>query len=145
VRSRDIDPKDIPERYRRIFKQNPFFDHFELDVVSYGNGSSVLRFPYKKEFTQYQGVVQGGIVAAYADAAVAVAVMSILPEGRDMVTTDLHIHFLRGVTSGPITARADIVHRGKTLLLGHATVEREDGTVCARVTATYMVVDPRGT
>src|SRR5215469_1533309 len=61
VRSRDIDLKDIPERYRRIFTENPFFDHFELDVVSYGNGSSVLRFPYKKEFTQYQGVVQGGI------------------------------------------------------------------------------------
>lgn len=142
--ARGIDPKDIPERFRRILTENPIVDHTDLEVVSYGRGASALRFPFKKHFTQYQGAVQGGVVAAYADAAIAVAVVSLLPEGRDMVTTDLHIHFLRPVTSGPIIARAQIVHEGKTLLLGTATVETEDGAICARVTATYMLVSPRG-
>jgi acyl-CoA thioesterase len=144
VSERGIDPKNVPERFRRILTENPIVDHTELEVVSVGRGTAVLRFPYKKQFTQYQGTVQGGIVAAYADAAVAVAVTTLLPEGRDMVTTDLHIHFLRTLTAGPIIARAQIVHEGKTILLGEATVEREDGTVCARVTATYMLVAPRG-
>jgi len=139
-----IEPKKIPERFRRIFTGNPIFDSLEMEVVSSGRGTAVMRFPYKKEFAQYQGTIQGGIVAAYADAAIAVAVTSLLPEGRDMVTTELHIYFLRTITSGPIIARADIVHEGKTLLLGHATVERADGTVCARVTATNMIVSPRG-
>jgi acyl-CoA thioesterase len=145
VPARGIDPKDVPERFRRILTENPIVDHTDMEVVSHGRGTSVLRFPYKKDFTQYQGAVQGGIVAVYADAAIAVAVVTLLPEGRDMVTTDLHIHFLRPITSGPIVARAHIVHEGKTLLLGNATVETEDGTVCARVTATYMMVSPRGT
>ena len=142
--AKGVDPKAVPERFRRLYTENPFVDHMDLEVVSQGRGSAVLRFPYKKEFTQYQGAVQGGVVAAYADAAVAVAVTSLLPEGRDMVTTDLHIHFLKPVTSGPIIARAHVVHEGRTLLLGAATVELEDGTVCARVTATYMIVSPRG-
>lgn len=141
---RGFDPKEIPERFRRILTENPIFDHTDLEVVSHGRGVSVLRFPYKKQFTQYQGAVQGGVVAAYADAAIAFAVVSLLPEGRDMVTTELHIYFVRPVTSGPIVARAQIVHEGKTLLLGTATVETEDGTICARVTATYMIVSPRG-
>ena len=141
--AKGVDPKAVPERFRRILLENPFVDHTELDVLSQGRGTSVLRFPYKKQFTQYQGTVQGGIVASYADAAIAVAVTSLLPEGRDMVTTELHIYFLRTITSGPIIARAEIVHEGKTLLLGHATVEREDGTVCARVSSTYMIVQPR--
>ncbi|MBV8222756.1 MAG: PaaI family thioesterase [Candidatus Eremiobacteraeota bacterium] len=143
--ARGIDPKTIPERFRRLLTDNPVVDHMEMEVVSYGDGESVLRFPYKKEFAQYQGTVQGGIQAAYADAAMAVAVTSLLPEGGDAVTTDLHIRFLRTIMSGPVIARARITHRGKTLLVGEATVEREDGTVCARVTATNMIVTPRGT
>jgi acyl-CoA thioesterase len=144
VPARGVDPKDVPERFRRILTENPIVDHTDLEVVSYDRGTSVLRFPYKVHFTQYQGAVQGGIVAAYADAAIAVAVVTILPEGRDMVTTDLHVYFLRPITSGPIIARAQIVHEGKTLLLGTATVETQDGAICARVTATYMLVSPRG-
>jgi len=141
---RGVDLATIPERFRRLFTDNPIVDSTEMEVVSYGDGESVLRFPYKKEFSQYQGTVQGGIQAAYADAAMAVAVTSLMPEGADVVTTDLHIRFLRTITSGPIIARALITHRGKTLMVGEATVEREDGTVCARVTATNMIVRPRG-
>jgi uncharacterized protein (TIGR00369 family) len=142
--ARGIDSKDIPERFRRILTENPIVDHFDLEVVSYEEGSSVLRFPYKKMFTQYQGAVQGGIIAAYADAAIAVAMLTVIPEGRDMVTTDLHVQYLRPVLSGPIVARADVVHRGNLLLLGTATVEDQTGAICARCTATYMVVSPRG-
>ena len=143
VPPRGIHPEDIPERFRRIFADTPLFDSLEMEVVSHGRGTCVMRFPYKKEYTQYQGTVQGGVVAAYADAAIAIAVASLVPEGRDMVTTELHIYFLRTITSGPIIARAQIVHEGKTLMLGTATVEREDGTVCARVTATNLIVSPR--
>jgi acyl-CoA thioesterase len=144
VPARGVDLATIPERFRRIITQNPIVDHFDLEVISYGNGMSVLRFPYKKEFTQYQSAVQGGVVAAYADAAIAFAMLSVIPENKDMVTTDLHIQFLRPIMSGPITARADVVHRGNTLLLGTATVEDDFGKVCARCAATYMIVDPRG-
>ncbi|HME82930.1 MAG TPA: PaaI family thioesterase [Candidatus Eremiobacteraceae bacterium] len=142
--ARGIDPNDVPERYRRLFSENPFADHFELEVVSYGQGEAALRFPYKKLFTQYQGAVQGGIIAAYCDAAIAVAVLPLIPEGKDMVTTDLHVQYLRPVISGPVIARAHVVHRGNTLLLANATAENEAGTICARCTATYMIVSPRG-
>ena len=139
-----VDPKDFPEAYRRMFTDNPIVESFGLEVINHAPGAAVLRFPYKKAFTQYQGAVQGGLIAAYADAAIAVATLPLVPDGRDMVTTDLHVQYLRAVTSGPILARAEVVHRGNTLLLGVATVELEDGTVCARCTATYMIVGPRG-
>lgn len=142
--ARGVDPNKIPERFRRIFLENPIVDHFDLEVVELGRGSAVLRFPYKKEFTQYLGAVQGGVIAAYADAAIAVAMLSVVPEGRDSVTTDLHMQYLRPIMSGSIVARAEVVHRGATLLLGTATVENEEGKICARCSATYMVVSPRG-
>jgi uncharacterized protein (TIGR00369 family) len=139
-----IDPERIPERFRAMFLHNPFAEHFDLEVVSVDAGRSVLRFPFKREFTQYQGAVQGGVVVAYADAAMAVAIASIIPEGRDFVTTDLYVQYLRPLLAGSALARATIEHAGKRLIRGRATVETEEGTIIASCVATFMVVDPRG-
>jgi uncharacterized protein (TIGR00369 family) len=139
-----IDPDNVPPYYRLIFGRNPFAEHFDLEVVLAEPGRSMLRFPYKKEFTQYQGAVQGGIILAYADAAMAVAVAPLAGEGRDFVTTDLTVQFVRAATSGPIAARAEILHRGNLLLRGTAVVEIEEVGVAAYCTGTFMIVSPRG-
>ena len=140
---RGIDPADVPERFRLIFLHNPFADHFDLEVVSANPGDAVLRFPYKREFTQYQGAVQGGVIVAYADAAMAVAIAPLLPEGRDFVTTDLTVQYVRAATSGPIVARGKIVHQGNLLLRGTAVVEIEGVGVAAYCMATFAIVSPR--
>jgi len=140
------DPAADTVALRRIFTQNnPIFEAFGLEVVSIKPGAAVLRFPYRAEFTQYQGVVQGGIISAYADTAIAVAMSTVVPDGCDFTTTDLHVWFLRPLRSGPILARAEVVNRGKTLLLGSAVVESEGGEVCARAMATNMLISPRTT
>jgi len=139
-----IDPARVPERFRAMFFHNPFAEHFDLEVVATEPGRAVLRFPYKQEFTQYQGAVQGGVVVAYADAAMAVALAATIPEGRDFVTTDLNVQYLRPILKGHVIARGFIEHMGKTLARGRATVESESGAVIALCVATFMIVDPRG-
>ena len=139
-----VDPSRVPERFRAMFLHNPFADHFDLEVVSNERGRAVLRFPFKREFTQYQGAVQGGVVVAYADAAMAIAIASMIPEGRDFVTTDLTVQYVRPITEGTATARGSVEHMGKTLIRGRATVENESGFVVAYCTATFMIVNPRG-
>jgi uncharacterized protein (TIGR00369 family) len=141
---RGIDPANIPDRFRAMFAHNPFADHFDLEVVSAEPGRATLRFPYKPEFSQYQGAIQGGVVVAYADAAMAVAIAGLVDEGRDFVTTDLYVQFVRPMTSGVAIARGEIVQKGKQLIRGSAVVEIEGGGVVANCTATFMIVDPRG-
>lgn len=138
-----IDAANVPERFRHMFTENPFADHFDLEVVAALPGRAVLKFPYKREFTQYQGAVQGGIVVAYADAAMAVAIAPILAEGSDFVTTDLNVQFVRPVTKGPAIARGEVVHQGKALLRGTAEVEIEGAGIAAYCVATFMIVAPR--
>lgn len=140
---RGVDPERVPARFRQIFAHNPFADHFDLEVVSAEGGRATLRFPHKREHTQYQGAVQGGVVVAYADASMAVAIASIIPEGRDFVTTDLSVQFLRPITGGTAVARGEVLHLGARLIRGSAVVETEDGAVVARCIATFMIVDPR--
>jgi len=141
---RGVDPAHIPDRFRAMFGANPFADHFDLEVVSAEAGRATLRFPFRREFTQYQGAVQGGVVVAYADAAMAVAIAGLIEEGRDFVTTDLTVQYVKPVTGGTIVVRGEVEHRGKTLIRGRAVVEVEGAGPVAFCTATFMIVDPRG-
>lgn len=102
-----------------------------------------MRFPFRPDLTQYQGALQGGIVVAFADASLAFAVASVIPEGRDFVTTDLTVQYLRPITAGQATAHALVEHAGRTLVRGRATVENEGGQTAALCMSTFMIVDPR--
>jgi len=141
---RGIDPANVPERYRAIITRNPFAEHFDLEVVALERGHVTLRFPFRAELTQYQGALQGGIVVAYADASLAFAVASVVAEGRDFVTTELTVQYVRPLTAGTATATAVIEHAGRTLVRGRAKVENESGQLIALCMSTFMVVDPRG-
>jgi len=140
---RGIDLDRVPERYRAILTRNPFAEFFDLEVVSLERGRATLRFPFRRELTQYQGAVQGGIVVAYADAAMALAVASVVPEGRDFVTTDLTVQYVRPITGGTTTAHAMIEHAGRSIVRGRATVENETGVLAALCMSSFMIVDPR--
>ena len=140
---RGIDPANVPERYRAILTRNPFAEFFDLEVVALEHGHATLCFPFRAELTQYQGAVQGGIIVAYADASLAFAVASIVPEGRDFVTTELTVQYVRPLTSGTATANAFIEHAGRTLVRGRAKVENESGQLIALCMSTFMIVDPR--
>jgi len=141
--ARGVDPANIPDRYRAILTRNPFFDYFDPEVVTLERGHVVLRFPFHAEMTQYQGAVQGGIIVAYADASLAFATASVVPEGRDFVTTELTVQYIRPLTAGEATATAVIEHAGRTLVRGCAKVENDSGQLIALCTSTFMVVDPR--
>ena len=140
---RGIDPAKVPDRYRAILTRNPFAEFFDLEVIELEHGRASLRFPFRPELTQYQGAVQGGIVVAYADASLAFAVASVIPEGRDFVTTELTVQYIRSITAGQATAHAVIEHAGRTLVRGRSRVENESGQLVALCMSTFMVVDPR--
>jgi len=86
-----------------------------------------------------EGSIHGGILATFADVASAVTLTydreSVVP-----VTTDLHVRYYRQPRSGPLTAEARVVHRGRRLLGTECVVTDAEQRVLARTTATYMLV-----
>jgi uncharacterized protein (TIGR00369 family) len=89
--------------------------------------------------TNPRGALQGGIMATLVDI---VAGRAVLLDGpRDGVaTTDLSIHYLRGLTVGPARAVATVVRRGRSLAV--VTVDVIDvgtGELCAVSTVAFSV------
>ena len=86
-----------------------------------------------------EGSIHGGILATFADVASAVA-LTFDRESEIPVTTDLHVRYYRQPRSGPLTAEATVVHRGRRLLGTECVVRDAEQRVLARTTATYMLV-----
>jgi 1,4-dihydroxy-2-naphthoyl-CoA hydrolase len=88
-----------------------------------------------------QGTIHGGMLATFADTAMAVALWdSFDAEVEVSVTTDMHLRYYRQPRSGPLSAEATVVHKGRRLLSTECVVSDAAERVLARSTATYMVV-----
>jgi uncharacterized protein (TIGR00369 family) len=88
-----------------------------------------------------EGTIHGGILATFADVAAAAALTGAYDGASELpVTTDLHVRYYRQPRSGPLTAEARVVHRGRRLLSTECAIVDAEERVLARTTATYMIV-----
>jgi uncharacterized protein (TIGR00369 family) len=88
-----------------------------------------------------EGTVHGGILATFADVASAAVLWNTYEvDVQQPVTTDMHVRYYRQPRSGPLTAEATVVHKGKRLLGTECVVTDAELRVLVRSTATYMIV-----
>lgn len=103
------------------------------EVVEDTEGRTVLRFHPEPEWTIGSGVVQGGIVAAMLDMAMAMA-------ARGLSTASITVEILRPVV-GPVTATGVVDKKGRRLLFASGELHDADGRLVARGTQTAVPFD----
>ena len=117
-------------------------DRMGLTIVALTEDSATQTMELSEETAGAgPGTVHGGLLAAFADATAALAVTRSLDNEKQIqVTTDMHIRYFRQPRSGPLTAHATLVHRGRLILSTECVIRDAEGRDLARATATYMVV-----
>jgi uncharacterized protein (TIGR00369 family) len=96
--------------------------------------------------SQQHGFVHAGAVSAIADSAAGYAALSLMPAGREVLTTEYKINLLAPALGDRIVARGRVVKAGRTLTLAQTEVFAEsDGEekLIALLTATLMTVEGR--
>lgn len=116
----------------------------EMRDVDVPGADLAIELTVDHRVTNPRGALQGGLLATLVDI---VAGRAILAEGRrdGVATSDLSVHFLRGVTVGPARAVATIVHRGNRSAV--VTVDVHDmgsDTLCAVATAAFAITPTPG-
>ena len=86
------------------------------------------------------GTVQGGILAALADAAMGWASMTTLGEGESYTTLEMKVNFLRPARSGPLTARARVLSAGRTIGLVECAVLGDGDKLVAHGVSTCLTL-----
>ena len=103
-------------------------------MVEEVDGRCVIRFTPEPTWTLGNGVVQGGIVTAMLDMAMAIA-------ARGCSTATITIDILRPVTGPVITATGVVDKRGKRLLFASAELHDAEGRLVARGNQTAVPYD----
>lgn len=113
-----LDPADL-------FATSPFHRWLGCEVVRMDAGGVVLELPFREEFVgdPEARTYHGGVVASLVDAAGTFCI--IAAAGRDCVTVDCRIDFLRPARETTLRASAEAVKVGRSI--GVADVEVLDG------------------
>ena len=89
-----------------------------------------------------QPVLYGGAIALLADGALSCAVMTTIPAGSSFASLDLKVNYLRPVIpdGGMLTARARLVHRGRSMAIATAELFNAEGKKIAIASSSSMVL-----
>jgi uncharacterized protein (TIGR00369 family) len=100
-----------------------------LGPVEIGDGAATVVMPRTEWLASPSGRLQGGAIAMLADFAMLIAVETTVPAGVAFAGLDLKANFLRPVPpdDSELTARAEIIHAGRTIAITRAAVTNAEG------------------
>lgn len=112
-----------------------------FEVVDADEGFARLKMPVREELFQFQDAVHGGAIFSVADAAIAVALLTMAEPNEHALTVECKLNFLAGVTRANqyVLAEGRIVQKGRTIALGEVDVLRDDGRLAAKGLVTYAL------
>ena len=128
---------ELEASIRKRLAANPFIKFVGIKAPQLGKGYARFLLPFKPELANSIGLLQGGVIAALADEAVAFALYSLVAEGETFNTVEMKINFLAAVKEGDVTAEARIAKRGRTISLGEFEVRQAERLV-AKGLCTYI-------
>ena len=111
-----------------------------MRLASFTPGEAVVELDADASHANPMGTVQGGILAAIADAAMGWAYMTTLGEGESYTTLEIKVNFLRPVRAGRLEGRARVRNAGRTVGLIECDVLAEGGKVAAYAVSTCMIL-----
>jgi acyl-CoA thioesterase len=120
---------------------NPFFCLMGIDVVSVEPGKAVLKMQVRPDMQNGVGWLQGGILAAVADEAMALALFPLLTKTEGIATISESTSFIRGIQEGFIVAEGRIIRKGRRVAFaeGDVCVDNDEKTLLSRTSAAFAV------
>ena len=104
-------------------------------------GSSTLEYEAREEMCHSGGVVQGGYVSGWIDAAMAHAAMARHGEGIVPMSLELKVSFFAPTRPGRVIAEGWVERPGRRTEFYEGHLMAPDGTVLAKATSTILMAD----
>lgn len=113
-------------------------------MTEIGDGTATFEMPASPWLQTHSGVIQGGVLAVLADAALGCAIQSGLPPATPYTTAEISMTFLRPATvaSGTLTAKGKLIRAGRSMALSSVEIEDSQGRLVAHGTSRCHVFPP---
>ena len=97
----------------------------------------MLKLDVKGKHRQLHGVVHGGILAALADTASAIAAYTVVAPGSAIATVELKINYLEAVPGGRVKAEARVLRAGRNFVVVECELIDARGKLAAKALMTF--------
>ena len=115
-----------------------------FEAVEGSPNAVTLRGAWAEERCTAAGVLHGGYLMALSDSAAATLAFLNLPPGARTSTIEAKTNFLAAVREGSVTARAEVVHKGRTTVVVQTDVTDDRGRLVSRTLQTQAVLEGEG-
>lgn len=117
---------------------------FGFDATVLERGRAVITMRVKRKHIQIHGVVHGGILAALADTAGALAAYPMLPVGTGLATVEMKINYLEPVVDGDLIGEGKVVRLGRNLVISECDITDHANRLVAKSLMTFAIATPKG-
>jgi uncharacterized protein (TIGR00369 family) len=118
----------------------PVAEHIGFRLLSAEGGQAVWELAAGPQHANPMGTLHGGVICDIADAAMGMALASLLGEGETFTTLELKINFLRPFWSGRLRAMGRVTRPGRTISLVECDVLDNQDRLVARASSTCMTL-----
>jgi uncharacterized protein (TIGR00369 family) len=133
------------ELVEQIFREAQFVQSLGIELVASGEGWCETRLNCVDAHRQQHGFIHAGVVMTLADHTCGGAAASAVDEGRDVITVENKVAFLRPATGAKLTCRATVLKSGRNLVFveGEVFAEGEERVMVAKMSSTLAVIEKR--
>lgn len=125
---------------------NPFFSSMGIEIVHIEPGKAVLKMEVRQDMHNGVGWLQGGMLAAIADEAMALALYPLLTQDEGIATISESTSFIKGVQQGVILAEGRVIRKGRRVAFMEGDVRLDDDkkTILSHTSAAFAVTTNNG-
>ena len=137
-----VDTMSYLEKIKRDGKHaNPFFCLMGIDAVSIEPGKAVLKMQVRPDMHNGVGWLQGGMLVALADEAMALALYPMLAKNEGIATISEATSFIKGVQDGFIIAEGRVIRKGRRVAFaeGEVYTENDEKVMLSLTSASFAV------
>ena len=116
----------------------PIASFLNMRLIDLSEGYARVAMKLRPEYTNFNGLVFGGIIMSVADEAFAYGTNSVITPN---VASQFNIHFVAGADSNDeLIAECRVVKAGKRVCISEMTVTNQDGKLIASATGTTIPI-----
>ncbi len=128
----------------RIFQNAQFVQALGIGLTAWGKGWCETRVKVVPSHRQQHGFIHAGVLMTLADHTCGGAAATTIPDGKDVITVENKISFLRPATGNELICLADVLRTGKNLVFTEAelSVQSDEGKVMVAKASSTLAVIP---
>ena len=141
--SQKTNPETLPPNIQAILrKPSPASAYLGLEFIACDPQAGTVTVAYNADenLCNLWGGIHGGMISAMMDDVLSLALGLTIEWGQITPTLELKTSFLQAARPGRLTARAQVIRRGKSISFAEATLSDAEGAVLATASTTASVV-----